>query len=668
MEDRSLRRRVALLAAFLGIALCATAWAVTPKESTSFIGQKAFFKPELYISSSHEQLEGIVNALPNRLAWEQYLGAREAAGEARPHAFIDPRSGAASSLIGAFPIIPGSGVGNRVSLQDVSVRLGRAVAAVDSRAVADLVRAFIQEHRAILAVDTAQLGEVRAVSVTPDLWQISVPQVVAGIPVRHGRIAATINHGNLVLIGTESWGNVRLASTKPKIDGKQALAAGFAYLDGMSAMDEVLRQPALEVVPVSAEPQGKALSQIGAGYKHRLVWTFEFQRLPDDERWEVMVDAHSGEVLAVQDLNHYVNHSITGGVYPLTNTGICPTPQTCGTMQSGWPMPFADTGLASPNNFTNSGGIFDWTSGTTTTTLTGRFVDIVDNCGAISNSSTTGSIDLGGTNNQHDCTTGGGSAGNTPASRSAFYEVNKIAELARGWLPTNTWLNARLTTNVNLPQTCNAFWSPAAGTINFYRSGGGCRNTGEIARGVRPRVGPRHGRQRRRRGALQLERRLRRHRRHLPPAGLLRRPRLLPDHQRRLRHDRRRHRLQHQRGAARGRALRPRLLRRTRRRLPEAQSEHPRYGARLRLHLLPDRPRAVRPAGTLRRRHRRGRPPGTWWPATSSRPPSVSTARRRSSSATSSSIPAAATSAPGTPAPAAALLRGAARPTATCSG
>ncbi|HEX6863534.1 MAG TPA: hypothetical protein VF414_11995, partial [Thermoanaerobaculia bacterium] len=115
----------------------------------------------------------------------------------------------------------------------------------------------------------------------------------------------------------------------------------------------------------------------------------------------------------------------------------------------------------------------------TTTTLTGRYVDIVDSCGAVTNSSTTGSILLNGTNNQHDCTTGGGGAGNTPASRAAFYEVNKIAEMARGWLPTNTWLQARLTTNVNINQTCNAFWGGSS--VNFYRSGGGCRNTGEIA-------------------------------------------------------------------------------------------------------------------------------------------------------------------------------------------
>jgi hypothetical protein len=37
----------------------------------------------------------------------------------------------------------------------------------------------------------------------------------------------------------------------------------------------------------------------------------------------------------------------------------------------------------------------------------------------------------------------------------------------------------RLTTNVNINSTCDAFWNGTS--INFYRSGGGCRNTGEIA-------------------------------------------------------------------------------------------------------------------------------------------------------------------------------------------
>ncbi|HYH47683.1 MAG TPA: endopeptidase, partial [Thermoanaerobaculia bacterium] len=308
----------------------------------------------------------------------------------------------------------------------------------------------------------------------------SIPQTYKGIRVRDARLAGSISHGNLVVLGTEVWGNVRGLDPNPRLTAADALVAGFTYAGGRSVMDELLRQPTLEILPTA--PRQHQLGEgfggpVGAGYGHRLAWIYAFRRTPETEAWEVMVDAHSGEVLAFQDANHYVKQQITGGVYPLTNTEICPNAATCGILQSGWPMPFADTGLASPNNFTNSAGIFEYTGGTVTTTLTGRYVDIEDSCGAISNSAS-GALNLGGVNGQHDCAAVD-SLGNTSSSRSAFYEVNKLAEQARGWLPTNSWLQARLTTNVNLNQTCNAFWG--GGTINFYRSGGGCRNTGEIA-------------------------------------------------------------------------------------------------------------------------------------------------------------------------------------------
>ena len=474
--------QVLLLASFLWALAGTAGWAVEPREAGSYLDQKEFFKPELFISSSQAPLEEVLRDLPNQAAWNAFVAARQNAGEPPVHVSVDPRSGAATSLVGAFPLVPGRGVGNRVTLADVASRLGRPVQAVDARTVAEAALSFVRQHKALLAVDEAQLGQVRAAPVSSELWQVSIPQTYHGIPVRHGRIAASINNGNLVLVGTETWGNVRGLSPVPKVDAAAALAAGFEYAGGRSSLDEIVREPALEVVPVAPpeHQRGEAFGgPVGAGYRHRLVWTFLFQRDPDNAVWEVVVDAHDGEVLAFQDTNHYIAEQITGGIYPLTNTDLCPTPETCGAMQSGWPMPFADTGLPTPNNFTNSAGVFDFTSGTVTTTLTGRYVDIADQCGVISDSAA-GSLNLGGTNGQHDCTPAG-SLGNTPASRSAFYEINKLAEMARGWLPGNLWLQNRLTTNVNLNNTCNAFWSSFGGTVNFYRSGGGCRNTGEIA-------------------------------------------------------------------------------------------------------------------------------------------------------------------------------------------
>ena len=72
-----------------------------------------------------------------------------------------------------------------------------------------------------------------------------------------------------------------------------------------------------------------------------------------------------------------------------------------------------------------------------TTDFYGPYVNINDQCGT---SSLTGSIYLDwGTSGGIDCTTPGwGGAGNTHASRTGFYELNKMIEMARGQLPSNS--------------------------------------------------------------------------------------------------------------------------------------------------------------------------------------------------------------------------------------
>jgi hypothetical protein len=475
--------RGVLVAIALACAFPPGARAAQPKEAGTDLDQKAFFKPELAISTSHAPLAGALARLPNRGAWESFLAARgDDPRQPRLKAWLDPRSGAATNVMGAFPLLPGGGAGNRLTLRDLAGTLGRPVASVDERAVADAMRRFARIHRLVLGIDVGQLGAARATKVGDELWQVSIPQVYAGIPVRDARLAATINHGNVVVVGTEVWGDVRGLDAAPALRDADALQAGFAYAGGRTAADVIVRAPALEIVPTAAaEPTATEAfgAAGGAGYGHRLVWTYVFERTPDPSRWEVMVDAHSGEMLALQDLNRYESQQIKGNVYPLSNTGVCQVPPQCGVMQTGWPMPFADTGLPAPNNFTNSAGLFEFAGDPMVTTLTGRYVDIVDTCGAVSESSSSGTLDLGGSNGQHDCQSAGLSAGDTSSARTAFYEVNKLAEQARGWLPGNAWLQSRLTTNVNLNSTCNAFWN--GNSINFYRSGGGCRNTGELA-------------------------------------------------------------------------------------------------------------------------------------------------------------------------------------------
>src|SRR5262245_18893987 len=432
------------------LALCSglssgVAFSVHAKDPSAGLDAREFSKPELYISSTNAPLEDVLSQLKNREAWETRLARGR---EDSVRAFIDTRTGAVSNLLESVPLVPGRGEGNRLR--------GKA----DAAAVEAAFRAHLGARREVLGIDLAQLGKARVVQVD-HLWQITIPQTADSVLVRDARLMATLNHGNLVLLGTEYWSDVRGLNTRPTLSASQALDAGFGYADGRRPEDVMIRAPRLEIVPIA--PQDLQVGEgyggpIGDGIRHRLAWSFVFQRAPQESRWEVLVDAHDGEILAFRDNNQYARKSIQGGVYPLTNTEICPNPDQCGVMQSNWPMPFADTGFPSPENFANSHGTYNYTSGTATTTLSGRYVNIADACGGISNSSSNGRINMGGVNGQHDCVSGGGSPGNTPASRTVFYEVNKLAELARGYLPGNAWLNATLTANVNLASTCNAFW------------------------------------------------------------------------------------------------------------------------------------------------------------------------------------------------------------------
>ncbi len=476
----SLRALSSALAATLAVVLAGPTGAVTPKQPGAYLDAQESFKPDLYISTGHAPLADVLERLPNKPAWDARI-SRAAAKDEPLVVFVEPRTGVPSNWIMRQPLIPGSGLGNSVTLESLGRALGRQVEQVDAALVADVVRRFVERNRDALGVDTSQLSALKATQVDPDLWQISGTQEVGGIPVRHAVFAASISHGNLVTLGFEAWSDVS-ARLVPVVPYEKAFEMAFAGIGGRAAVDEILQAPTLVLVPYApAQYQDgeRFAGPVGRGLAHRLAWSLVFSRPPEQARWEVLLDAQTGEQLAFSDTNHYAAQQIKGGVYPLSNTEQCPDFTRCGSMQAGYPMPWANTGLASPNNYTNSAGIFDFTSGTATTSLNGKYFRMSDSCGTAS-ASASGSIDLGGTNGQHDCTTpGSGGAGNTPASRAGFYELNKLGEQARGWLPSNTWLQGQVTSNMNLNQTCNAFWNGS--TVNFYRSGGGCRNTGEIA-------------------------------------------------------------------------------------------------------------------------------------------------------------------------------------------
>jgi len=423
--------------------------ALTEPESTEMNDALSFRAPDLELPSDARRLQQLPPQAANQ-ARESLAALGVAAGSAR----IDALGGRFETLLPS----------HRLLAERTAPGHSRAQRAAEARVA---FRSFVENHRRELAVDPAELAPER-VTVHGDgsVVQIFVQREIGGIPVRGAYVNGVINHGRLNLFGTHRWGDVR-TSLDPEISVDQASWTAREHLapfevDGSWGVDRLLLVP-------TAGDRGPVLAH--RGYDHRLVWQLHPVIKGELGRWEVLVDAHSGEIVSVQDTNAYAE--VKGGVFPVTNDGIVPD----GVEQPGWPMPFDNVSTSTGTVTTDTGGNLAAT-GTMTSTLSGQYIRMNDNCGSISLTGTDG-IDFG-TSGGNDCTTPGfGGAGNTHASRTGFYELNRIKEMARAQLPSNSWLQQQLTSNMNINSTCNAFWNGS--TVNFYRSGGGCSNTGEIA-------------------------------------------------------------------------------------------------------------------------------------------------------------------------------------------
>ncbi|OGF65024.1 MAG: hypothetical protein A2Y62_14485 [Candidatus Fischerbacteria bacterium RBG_13_37_8] len=285
---------------------------------------------------------------------------------------------------------------------------------------------------------------------------------------------------------TREWDNVDV-SLIPSITLEQAVEIGFTYIGGQQQNDQFIELPHLEIIPFSRDGWD---GTIGEGYEYHLVWAFSFRRPNYLNTWEFLVEAHSGELLALQDTNYYTTKKITGAIYPYTNDG-------CGVEGKAMmtPMIFADTGFSPPNQHTNLGGIYDYIAGWAITNLYGLYSNICDvsandcteytGCSPIYEYSNTGDIDLEGRDGEHDKDYPlGHSEGDTFSTRTVTYELGYLNAIARGWLnsqESNHFLDMQLTSRVNdCGISCNASYWIDDNMFLFGRSTDECGNTGEI--------------------------------------------------------------------------------------------------------------------------------------------------------------------------------------------
>jgi hypothetical protein len=445
----------------------APARAQIAKQGTDVLSSLGFVHEKLSAAEEVEPLDSVRAVTDKSLqnGWEAFrIGAGPAA---EWQASIDKRTGRVTFAEGGnIAWIPGHG--NSMTLNDLGGLL-KAKPAVDLAVMDTIARAYLPRVQSLLGVDPAQLVLNRARSGQPagHIWFVDYDVVRDGLQVEGARVIFRVNNGNLIQYGSENLPVPDAKVPPTRLTRKQALAAVAAYISGFQAGDTFRDSGSLHLLPAAISNNRFAEGyEIGNGRGLVKVWQFVFHRDGAMGTWRARVDAATGEMVEFSDVNEYAQ--ATGGTYlnsPATGPEVVR------------PMPFANL---SSGGFANAAGLFTFPGGSINSTLAGQYVKITDTCGAISQASDGSGNFVFGTSTGTDCITPGhGGAGNTHSSREQFYQVNRIKEVVRGWLPTNTFVNGQLTVNVNLNQTCNAYWNGS--TLNFFKSGGGCANTGQIA-------------------------------------------------------------------------------------------------------------------------------------------------------------------------------------------
>ena len=462
--DKTMRTTTRLLPlALAGLVMALTtqlAGAQAIREATDSLSARAFDRAELRVNPENALLSDAASFVASEtdLAWQAF-----AAGQSAPWiAYVDKRTGQIDYAEGGnVAWIPGAG--NNLTAADLGLAAGSKVTLAT---LETLARRQLTQVGGMLGVDPANLALNAGRSGQPasHVWFVDFDVLAGGRKVEGSRVVFYVNNGNLIGFGSENLAAPGTRAPAIRVPVEAARASFFAYVDGFQAGDSIVDNGSYKLLPTAVASKSFVEGYApGNGRGLVGVWEFSFRREGTLGTWLGRVDAASGKLIEFRDMNEY--GSATGGAYrsdrPATEVVL--------------PLPWANV---ASGVYTNSAGIFSGTTGTTT--LQGQYVKMTDSCGSISKAADGSGVLALGSGTGTDCTipSGGGGAGNTHATRTQFYMINRAKEIGRGWLPSNTWLNGSITVNVNLNQTCNAYWNGS--TVNFFRSGGGCANTGEL--------------------------------------------------------------------------------------------------------------------------------------------------------------------------------------------
>jgi hypothetical protein len=263
-----------------------------------------------------------------------------------------------------------------------------------------------------------------------------------GVPTWRGGLSARVKHGNLILIR---------AATAP-----DAPVTGSWGLDADKALSLARSQgPAPRADHREATAERRLLEHwTPDGLELRRTWMTRTRTQDPVGIWVSFVDAETGALLSVHNEVRFVTGTVTARHHERSPLGALTTS----------PMPLVRV-QGSTSTYTDENGEFTLASGPFTSTLDGDYLNVQNeggNDGALQSSSATMEWD-------------------TSDASQAEIDTYVFAHQAREWAlsvdPGSGMATRSQQAYVNLNQVCNAYYDGQS--INFFRAGSGCTNTGE---------------------------------------------------------------------------------------------------------------------------------------------------------------------------------------------
>ncbi len=309
----------------------------------------------------------------------------------------------------------------------------------------------------------ANLADLRLASTPHGMgkWAVHFQQTYQGLDVWQGRVHLTFtDSGRLFVIGSEYYQGIEL-DVQPTLTLADAERIAQRDLPFNGMTDWIEAGGTLLVLP---EP----LSETEVAY--HLVWRVRVHTADPIGIWVTHVDAHSGQIIWRYNDVHFIdftgdaNGEIQPGTYcngieeqalKYLRVQVQTVGETITDQQGLWTVPYSGS---DPK--------------TVYADLYGPYIDVNNQMTGAPQATFTGSFTPGtpipvvfnDANAQHD-------------ERDCFDAINDVHDFISLFDPTFGYINQRITCNVSLNSTCNAYWD---GSINFFREGGGCANTGEI--------------------------------------------------------------------------------------------------------------------------------------------------------------------------------------------